>query len=115
MSIDVAFIGLGVMGREMARHLIGAGHRVRVFNRTTSKAEAFVAVHGGTLADSPISAARGADVVLTSCCASSLLPLASSSQLAPTRLVSSRHVALPRPGRAGARPPPGGDGAVLPE
>ena len=64
MSIDVAFIGLGVMGREMARHLIGAGHRVRVFNRTTSKAEAFVAVHGGTLADSPISAARGADVVL---------------------------------------------------
>jgi 3-hydroxyisobutyrate dehydrogenase len=34
----VAFLGLGVMGAPMARHLLKAGHQVTVYNRTTSKA-----------------------------------------------------------------------------
>ena len=45
----IGFIGLGVMGAPMARHLAAAGHDVRVYNRTTAKAEAFVAAHGGTI------------------------------------------------------------------
>ena len=61
----IGFIGLGVMGAPMARHLIAAGHEVRVYNRTTAKAEAFVGAHGGSLALTPVAAADGADVVLS--------------------------------------------------
>lgn len=59
----VAFIGLGVMGGPMARHLAGAGHDVTVYNRTTEKADAWVAATGGTSAATPALAADGADVV----------------------------------------------------
>jgi 3-hydroxyisobutyrate dehydrogenase len=59
----VAFLGLGVMGGPMARHLMAAGHEVAVWNRTRAKAEALVAAHGGRLAESPAEAADGADVV----------------------------------------------------
>lgn len=48
----------------MARHLLAAGHDVTVWNRTRSRAESFVAKHGGRLADGPAEAAEGADVVL---------------------------------------------------
>ena len=44
-----AFLGLGVMGYPMAGHLVAAGHRVTVYNRTTAKAERWVAEHGGEL------------------------------------------------------------------
>ena len=44
---SVAFLGLGVMGYPMAGHLARAGHRVTVYNRTTARAEAWVAEHGG--------------------------------------------------------------------
>ena len=30
----VAFIGLGIMGRPMAGHLIDAGHELRLYNRS---------------------------------------------------------------------------------
>ena len=61
----VAFLGLGVMGAPMARHLAAAGHQVTVFNRTGAKAEAWVAEHGGRAAASPPEAAEGQDAVLT--------------------------------------------------
>lgn len=38
----VAFLGLGVMGAPMARHLLKAGHKVRVYNRTAAKAQAWL-------------------------------------------------------------------------
>lgn len=60
----VAFLGLGVMGYPMAGHLQAAGHHVTVYNRTATKAEAWVAEHGGTLADTPRDAARGAELVM---------------------------------------------------
>ncbi|WP_431023893.1 NAD(P)-dependent oxidoreductase [Halomonas sp. H5] len=60
----VAFIGLGVMGQPMARHLARAGLRVRVYNRSAAKAEAFVAEHGGSHHATPRDAAAGADLVL---------------------------------------------------
>ncbi|MCZ6839824.1 MAG: NAD(P)-dependent oxidoreductase, partial [Alphaproteobacteria bacterium] len=59
----VAFIGLGVMGYPMAGHLAAAGHTVTVYNRTASKADAWVAQHGGQAAATPRSAAEGADIV----------------------------------------------------
>jgi len=59
----ISFIGLGVMGAPMARHLLGAGHQVTVYNRTPAKAEAWVAAHGGSLAETPAAAAKDADAV----------------------------------------------------
>jgi 3-hydroxyisobutyrate dehydrogenase len=63
--MHIAFIGLGVMGAPMARHLAAAGHHVTVYNRTRAKADAWVAAHGGALATTPAEAARGADAVIT--------------------------------------------------
>jgi 3-hydroxyisobutyrate dehydrogenase len=61
----VAFIGLGVMGAPIARHLAAAGHDVTVYNRTADKAAAWVAQHGGRTAATPAEAARDQDAVLT--------------------------------------------------
>ena len=60
----VAFLGLGVMGYPMAGHLKTAGHDVTVYNRTTAKAEAWVAEHGGALGATPAEAAQGAEFVM---------------------------------------------------
>jgi 3-hydroxyisobutyrate dehydrogenase len=60
----VAFLGLGVMGYPMAGHLKRAGHNLVVYNRTRSKAEAWVAEYGGESAPSPAEAAANADMVL---------------------------------------------------
>jgi 3-hydroxyisobutyrate dehydrogenase len=61
----VAFIGLGVMGSAMARHLAAAGHEMVVYNRTHSRAEAWTRTHGGVSARSPAEAADGADAVIS--------------------------------------------------
>ena len=61
----IAFIGLGVMGAPIARHLANAGHALTVYNRTPAKAEAWSAAHGGRVAGSPADAADGADAVFT--------------------------------------------------
>ena len=58
-----AFLGLGVMGYPMAGHLVAAGHTVTVYNRTTAKAERWVAEHGGEMATTPAAAAEGAEYV----------------------------------------------------
>jgi 3-hydroxyisobutyrate dehydrogenase len=61
---NVAFLGLGVMGYPMAGHLQSAGHSVTVYNRTSAKAETWVAEHGGAMATTPAEAAQGADFVM---------------------------------------------------
>jgi len=61
---QVAFLGLGVMGGPMARHLAAKGHGVTVCNRTAAKAASWVAAHGGRAAATPRAAAEGADFVL---------------------------------------------------
>jgi 3-hydroxyisobutyrate dehydrogenase len=62
----IAWIGLGVMGFPMAGHLKTRGkHDVVVFNRTRSKAEAWVEQFGGRLAETPAEAAKGAEFVFT--------------------------------------------------
>ncbi len=61
----VAFLGLGVMGYPMAGHLkTKGGHEVTVYNRTTSKAQKWVAQYGGRLAVTPKLAADGQDFVM---------------------------------------------------
>ncbi len=59
----VAFLGLGVMGYPMARHLKAKGHEVTVYNRTTAKAERWVAENGGRLGRTPREAADGQEIV----------------------------------------------------
>ncbi len=59
----VAFLGLGVMGAPIARHLANAGHSLIVYNRSPEKADAWVRTHGGDQAGSPAEAAAGADAV----------------------------------------------------
>jgi len=60
----VSFLGLGVMGYPMAGYLVKNGHNVTVYNRTASKAAAWVEQHGGQMAETPAKAAEGADFVL---------------------------------------------------
>jgi 3-hydroxyisobutyrate dehydrogenase len=60
----IAFIGIGIMGGPIARHLKHAGHELTVFNRSQKKAEDWAVAHGGRIASSPAEAAAGADVVL---------------------------------------------------
>ena len=62
----IAFLGLGVMGFPMAGHIAAAGHDVTVYNRTSAKAEAWVAQHGGAHTVTPAAAAISADFVF--CC-----------------------------------------------
>ena len=65
--VQVAWIGLGVMGYPMAGHLAGKGpHTVVVYNRNGAKAAAWVAKHGGRAAPTPAAAAAGAELVF--CC-----------------------------------------------
>ncbi len=62
----VAFIGLGVMGYPMAGHIrVKGGHDVTVYNRTSEKAQAWVAEFGGQAATTPEEAAKDADFVFS--------------------------------------------------
>ncbi|HSK15301.1 MAG TPA: NAD(P)-dependent oxidoreductase [Gaiellaceae bacterium] len=61
---DVAVVGLGAMGSRIAGRLLGAGHRVLVWNRTPGRARELVA-SGAVQAASPAVAARRARVVIT--------------------------------------------------
>lgn len=61
---NVTFIGLGRMGLGMAHRLLGAGHRLRVYNRSASKAVSLVE-RGAVLCSSPTAAAQGADAIVS--------------------------------------------------
>ena len=65
MSCNVAFIGLGVMGYPMAGYISKAGHKVTVYNRTTSKADKWLSEFKGSKAETPAKAAKEADFVFT--------------------------------------------------
>jgi 3-hydroxyisobutyrate dehydrogenase len=60
----IGWIGTGVMGSSMCGHLIDAGYRVTVFNRTKPKAQPLLD-RGATWADSPGAVTRTSDVVFT--------------------------------------------------
>jgi 3-hydroxyisobutyrate dehydrogenase len=63
----VAWIGLGVMGYPMARHLLlRGGHDIVVYNRNAAKSAKWVAEQGaGRAATSPADVARGAEFVFS--------------------------------------------------
>jgi 3-hydroxyisobutyrate dehydrogenase len=58
----VGFVGLGAMGTPMAINLVKAGHTVRGFDLRPGAADALVAA-GGRAADSPVDAAREAELL----------------------------------------------------
>lgn len=60
----IGFIGTGVMGSSMVKHLLQAGYLVTVYNRTKSKAEEVIAL-GAQWADTPQQVASQSDVVLS--------------------------------------------------
>ena len=60
----VAVLGLGAMGRAIAARLLGAGHDVRVWNRTPGKDDDLVA-SGARRSTTPADAVRDAEVVIT--------------------------------------------------
>ena len=62
--MKIAFLGTGLMGRELARHLLDDGHELTVWNRTASAAESLVK-NGAHPAENPQAAVGGADAVLT--------------------------------------------------
>ena len=64
MAETVGFIGLGVMGRPMAKHIAAKGHTVVVFNRSRPAMDELVAA-GAIAADSPADVARRAMVIIT--------------------------------------------------
>ena len=60
----VAFLGLGIMGSPMARHLAAkGGHEMTVYNRTHEKAERWTSENGGRAERTPRAAAEGQDFV----------------------------------------------------
>lgn len=64
MPERIGFIGLGLMGRPMAHHLLTAGYSLTVFNRSRPAIDELVSV-GATSASTPREVAAQSDIVIT--------------------------------------------------
>jgi 3-hydroxyisobutyrate dehydrogenase-like beta-hydroxyacid dehydrogenase len=62
--MNIALLGIGLMGFPMGRRLCEAGYTVHAWNRTRSKAERLTPF-GATVHDSPAQAVAQADIVIT--------------------------------------------------
>jgi 3-hydroxyisobutyrate dehydrogenase-like beta-hydroxyacid dehydrogenase len=62
--MNIAFLGIGLMGFPMARRLCEAGHAVHVWNRSRDKAERLIPF-GAVVLDTPAKAVSGAEIVIT--------------------------------------------------
>lgn len=62
--VNIAFLGIGLMGFPMARNLLQAGFSVTAWNRSPEKAAALQAF-GGKVAATPEEAVAGADLIIT--------------------------------------------------
>jgi len=60
--MEIGWIGTGIMGAPMARRLIAAGHKLRVFNRSPEKA-ARLRADGATVCSEAADVAAGADTI----------------------------------------------------
>jgi len=60
----IAFIGVGVMGGPMARHLMDKGYKLTVYNRTKAKAESLIQA-GALWCDTIAECVKDADAVIT--------------------------------------------------
>ena len=63
-SKKIGFIGTGVMGASIVKHLLNAGHEVTVYTRTKSKADALVE-QGAKWANSPAEAVKDQQIIFT--------------------------------------------------
>lgn len=63
-TISIGWIGTGVMGLAMARHLRKAGYPLTVYNRTRAKAQALLNA-GARWADSPAAVGAVSDIVFS--------------------------------------------------
>lgn len=64
MKKKIAFIGTGVMGASIVKHLLKAGHELTVYNRTKEKTDELVAL-GAKWAATPAEASEGQDIIFT--------------------------------------------------
>lgn len=66
-SLQIGFVGLGVMGAPMATHLARAGHRLRLHDANAATARQLAQTLGGAAAaaDTPAALAEGCDLVVT--------------------------------------------------
>ena len=62
--MNIGFIGIGVMGQAMATHLLNAGHKMYVYNRTKSKADQIVEA-GAIWCEDVQMVAHHADLIFT--------------------------------------------------
>ena len=65
MAEKVGFIGLGIMGRPMAKNLMEAGYELVLHNRSPEKAEELAEEGNATAAGSPREVAEACDIVIT--------------------------------------------------
>jgi 2-hydroxy-3-oxopropionate reductase len=64
MATTIGFIGLGIMGKPMARNLMKAGYKLVVYNRSRAPMDE-LASEGATPADSPKAVAEQSEIVIT--------------------------------------------------
>ena len=62
--MKIGFIGLGIMGKPMAKNLLKAGHELKVHDLVTAAVEELV-LAGAVKVESSADAARGSDLIIT--------------------------------------------------
>ncbi len=65
MAEKIGFVGLGIMGRPMARNLMEDGYELVLYNRTEEKAEELAQEGTAEVADSPREVAENSDIIIT--------------------------------------------------
>jgi 2-hydroxy-3-oxopropionate reductase len=65
MAEKVGFIGLGIMGKPMARNLMQAGYELVLYNRTREKAEELAEDGGAEVAADPREVAQNSEIIVT--------------------------------------------------
>ena len=60
---NIGFLGLGIMGYPMARHLLEAGHNVALWSHSAGKAEKLAAEKGGVVCQTPAEVAAHSDCI----------------------------------------------------
>ena len=98
--MNIGWIGTGIMGFSMCKHLMDAGNKAIVFNRTQSKAQGLVEL-GAELAKTPAQVASSCDVLFTMLTASDGFVVVRSTNIlaawasAPFSLASSNPSNIP--------------------
>lgn len=62
--MKIGFVGTGVMGQSIVRHLLEAGNQVFIYTRTRKKAESLIE-EGARWCDTPKKVAKEADLIFT--------------------------------------------------